>query len=159
MLGSIVNLTPVSLYSIDVMVEVVGTEPAVIPGIVFVVDSRIGILSPILILACLLFTTRSLGLAKTLANPKLRVVNNKQAKINIGDKLPILLSTTNTIPGITAGSVPTTSTITSIEYKDTGVKFTIEPSIHLNNDVTIKLQLEVTRLGDLQPLGNGQSQF
>ena len=92
--------------------------------------------------------------AKTLANPKIRVVNNKQAKVNIGDKVPILLSNTNTIPGTLPGTVPSTSTITSIEFKDTGVKLTVEPNIHLNNDVTIKLQIEVTRLGDLVILQN-----
>ncbi len=36
--------------------------------------------------------------AKTLAAPKVRVVNNKKAEINIGDKQPILLSTTNVFP-------------------------------------------------------------
>ena len=92
---------------------------------------------------------RSESNAKTLANPRLRVVNNKLAKINIGDKVPILLSTTNTIPGIVPGTVPTQSTITSIEYKDVGVKLSVEPNIHLNAQVTLKLQLEVTRLGDL----------
>jgi general secretion pathway protein D len=91
---------------------------------------------------------RSIANTKTLANPKIRVVNNKQAKINIGDKVPILLSTTNTIPGTVPGTVPTQSTITSIEYKDVGVKLTVEPTIHLNSQVTLKLQLEVTRLGD-----------
>jgi general secretion pathway protein D len=88
---------------------------------------------------------------KTLANPRVRVVNNKQAKINIGDKVPILLSTTNVVPAQTGG-IPTTSTITSIEFKDTGIKLTVEPNIHLNQDVTLKLQLEVTRLGDLVTL-------
>src|SRR5206468_7305803 len=89
---------------------------------------------------------------KTLANPRVRLVNNKQAKINIGDKVPILLSTTSTIPGTVPGTVPTQSTVTSIEFKDTGVKLTVEPVIHLNQDVTLKLQLEVTRLGDLVTL-------
>lgn len=92
--------------------------------------------------------------AKTLANPRIRVVNNKQAKVNIGDKVPILLSTTNTVPGIVPGAVPAQSTVTSIEFKDTGVKLTVEPSIHLNYDVTLKLQIEVTRLGDLVTLQN-----
>lgn len=97
---------------------------------------------------------------KTLANPKIRVVNNKQAKVNIGDKVPILLSNTNTnVPTGGAAATTTVNTITSIEYKDTGVKLTIEPNIHLNNDVTFKLTLEVTSLGNLQDLGNGQRQF
>src|SRR3989441_1224154 len=103
---------------------------------------------------------RSESNTKTLANPRVRVVNNKQAKINIGDKVPILLSTTSTLPAqTTTGAVPIQSTITSIEFKDTGVKLTEEPVIHLNQDVTLKLQLEVTRLGDLVDLGNGQKQF
>ena len=87
--------------------------------------------------------------AKTLANPKLRVLNNQKASINIGDKQPILLSTTNVLPGQAAtGAVPTTSTVTSIEFKDTGIKLTVEPVIHLNNSITLRLQVEVTRLGD-----------
>jgi len=94
---------------------------------------------------------RSEATTKTLANPRVRVVNNKQAKINIGDKVPILLSTTSVIPGTTTG-IPTQSTVTSIEFKDTGIKLTVEPIIHLNQDVTLKLQLEVTRLGDLVTL-------
>src|SRR5437016_11516330 len=94
---------------------------------------------------------RSEATTKTLANPRVRVVNNKQAKINIGDKVPILLSTTSVITGTTTG-IPTQSTVTSIEVKDTGIKLTVEPIIHLNQDVTLKLQLEVTRLDDLVTL-------
>lgn len=87
--------------------------------------------------------------AKTLASPKLRVINNKSASINIGDKQPILLSTTNVLPGQAAtGAIPTTSTVTSIEFKDTGVKLTVEPSINLMDEVTMKIKVEVTRLGD-----------
>lgn len=87
--------------------------------------------------------------AKTLAAPKLRVLNNKQATIQVGDKQPILLSTTNVLPGQAAtGAVPTTSTVTSIEFKDVGVKLTVEPVIHLDDQLTLKLKVEVTRLGD-----------
>jgi general secretion pathway protein D len=86
---------------------------------------------------------------KTLASPKLRVLNNKQASVNIGDKQPILLSTTNVLPGQAAtGAVPTTSTVTSIEFKDVGVKLTVEPTIHLVDELTLKLKIEVTRVGD-----------
>ena len=87
--------------------------------------------------------------AKTLAAPKVRVVNNKKAEINIGDKQPILLSTTNVLPGQAAtGAVPTTSTVTSIEFRDTGVKLTVEPSIHLGNELSLKMKIEVIRLGE-----------
>src|SRR5690606_7909511 len=36
--------------------------------------------------------------AKTLSNPTLRVLNNQKASINVGDKQPILLSTSNVLP-------------------------------------------------------------
>jgi general secretion pathway protein D len=91
--------------------------------------------------------------AKTLAAPKVRVVNNKKAEVNIGDKQPILLSTTNVLPGQAAtGAVPTTSTVTSIEFRDTGVKLTVEPSIHLANELSLKMKIEVIRIGDLVTL-------
>jgi general secretion pathway protein D len=87
--------------------------------------------------------------AKTLSSPKLRILNNEKGSINVGDQVPILLSTTNVLPGQAAtGAVPTTSTVTSIEFKDTGIKLTIEPTVHLNNSITLRLQIEVTRLGD-----------
>ncbi|MGQ0812286.1 MAG: secretin N-terminal domain-containing protein [Nitrospiraceae bacterium] len=87
--------------------------------------------------------------AKTLAAPRVRVVNNKKAEINIGDKQPILLSTTNVLPGQAAtGAVPTTSTVTSIEFRDTGVKLTVEPSIRLANELALKMKIEVIRLGE-----------
>ena len=87
--------------------------------------------------------------AKTLASPKVRVVNNKKAEINIGDKQPILLSTTNVLPGQAAtGAVPTTSTVTSIEFRDTGVKLTVEPSLHLGNELSLKMKVEVIRVGE-----------
>lgn len=87
--------------------------------------------------------------AKTLASPKVRVMNNKKAEINIGDKQPILLSTTNVLPGQAAtGAVPTTSTVTSIEFRDTGIKLTVEPSIRLGNELSLKMKVEVIRVGD-----------
>jgi len=91
--------------------------------------------------------------AKTLASPKVRVMNNKKAEINIGDKQPILLSTTNVLPGqATTGAVPTTSTVTSIEFRDTGVKLTVEPSIRLGNELSLKMKVEVVRVGEKEIL-------
>jgi len=82
-------------------------------------------------------------------------MNNKKAEINIGDKQPILLSTTNVLPGQAAtGAVPTTSTVTSIEFRDTGVKLTVEPSIRLGNELSLKMKVEVIRVGDqIKPFG------
>ncbi len=98
------------------------------------------------------------GEAKTLANPRIRVLDNKQAKVNIGDKVPIKLSTTTTsLP--TTGVAQSTSTATNIEFKDVGIKLTVKPKVDLSNDVTLELSLEVTSLGDKVDLGDGTTQF
>lgn len=102
--------------------------------------------------------------AKTLAKPNIRVVDNKSAKVNIGDKFPVLISTTTFSPTgtTTTGGTTTaagTSVSTSIEFKDVGIRLTVEPNIHLNNDITLKLNLTVSSLGDRVDLGGGQSQF
>lgn len=76
--------------------------------------------------------------AKTLANPKIRVLNNGKAKIHIGDRVPIITTTT----------VPNAATQTNIQYQDIGVKLNVEPTLRTENDVTLKLSLEVSSLGD-----------
>ncbi|MBI1822874.1 MAG: hypothetical protein HY200_07685 [Nitrospirae bacterium] len=95
--------------------------------------------------------------AKILANPKIRVLDGKAAKINIGQRVPILLSSTSNAVAPGSGITPTTATNT--EFKDTGIKVSAEPSIHLNNDVLLKLSLEVSSLGDQVDLGQGVKQF
>lgn len=91
--------------------------------------------------------------AKTLANPRIRVVDNKTAKINIGDKVPInLITTTSAPPSANNTGVPTQTT--STEFKDVGIKLDIKPSIRLNNDVTMDLKLDVTSLGDVDQQAN-----
>ncbi|MDO8445040.1 MAG: cohesin domain-containing protein [Deltaproteobacteria bacterium] len=77
------------------------------------------------------------GGAKTLANPKIRVVNNGKAKIHIGDRIPIITSTL----------LSTGQSQTSVQYQDVGVKLNVEPNIHIEGDVTIKVSLEVSSIG------------
>ncbi len=89
--------------------------------------------------------------SQTLANPRVRVLNNKQAKFLIGDRIPIQ---TSTIQSTTVGQVTST-----FEYKDVGIKLNIEPTVHLNNTVTLKLGLEISSLGDAINFGNGQVQY
>jgi general secretion pathway protein D len=101
---------------------------------------------------------KSVSNTKTLASPKLRVRNREKASINVGDKQPILLSTTNVLPGQAAsGATPTTSTVTSIEFKDVGIKVTVEPTINLNNAVSLRLQVEIVTIGPLITLQGGDN--
>jgi general secretion pathway protein D len=77
--------------------------------------------------------------AKTLANPKVRVVNNKSAKIHIGDRVPLRAATIVDATG---------QTRTTFDYKDIGIRLSVEPVIHLDNSATVKLGLEVSSLGE-----------
>lgn len=83
--------------------------------------------------------------AKTLANPKVRVMSSKVAKIHIGDRVPLRAATLVDALG---------QTRTSYEYRDVGIKLSVEPIVHLDNSSTVKLGLEVSSLG--QNLGTVQ---
>lgn len=73
----------------------------------------------------------------TLASPVLRVSNREKAKIHIGDRVPVISATS--VPS-TQGPVITES----ITYLDVGLKLEVEPTIHLNDEVAIKVMLEVS---------------
>ena len=71
-----------------------------------------------------------------LANPRIRVRNKTKAKILIGDKVPVI-TTTSTSTGFVSESV---------QYVDVGLKLDVEPRVALNDDVSIKIGLEVSSL-------------
>ncbi|WP_322026522.1 hypothetical protein [Burkholderia sp. BCC1977] len=77
------------------------------------------------------------GSTRTLANPRIRVVNHEKASVLIGDKVPVITSTVN----------QTSNAITeSVNYLDVGLKLEVEPEIHVDNDVTMKVSLEVSNI-------------
>lgn len=78
----------------------------------------------------------NLSIGDVLANPRIRVANREKAKIHVGEKRPFF--TANVQPGINS---IVTSTPTFI---DLGVKLDVEPRIGSNNDVTMKITLEVS---------------
>lgn len=77
--------------------------------------------------------------AKILANPKVRVVNQKEAKIHIGDRVPLRSSSILDATG---------QTRTTFEYQEIGIRLAVQPQIHPNNDTTLKVSLEVSALGE-----------
>lgn len=80
----------------------------------------------------------STGVANLLANPQIRARNREKAKVVIGDKLPVFTTTTT--------SNGTISNTVQITYQDVGLKLDVEPVVQLDNDVTIKLALEVSSI-------------
>ena len=71
-----------------------------------------------------------------LANPRIRVRNKEKAKILIGDRVPVI-TTTSTSTGFVSESV---------NYVDVGLKLEVEPTIYLDEEVAIKVNLEVSSL-------------
>ena len=80
---------------------------------------------------------REVGDFNILANPRIRSKNREKARIMIGDRFPVVSTTTSA----------TTALISeSISYIDVGLKLEVEPSVSLDGDVTIKLALEVSAI-------------
>jgi general secretion pathway protein D len=78
------------------------------------------------------------GDSNTLANPRIRVRNKEKAKVVIGEKVP---SITTTVSAGTAGFAQE-----SINYLDVGLTLNVEPTIYLNNEVAIRIALQVSNL-------------
>jgi general secretion pathway protein D len=69
-----------------------------------------------------------------LANPRIRVKSKEKAHIHIGDKVPVITTT--------AGATGFVSE--TVNYLDVGLKLDVEPVVTLENDVNIKVALEVS---------------
>lgn len=88
---------------------------------------------------------------RVLARPQLRVMEGKKASVHIGDKEPIPTASLN-YPTTTGSTyVP----MTSYTYQDIGVKIDIEPKVHHNREVTIKLKAEVSNVSGTVKGTNG----
>jgi general secretion pathway protein D len=72
-----------------------------------------------------------------LANPRIRVKNKEKARIHIGDRVPVITTT-----AAATGSFVSES----ISYLDVGLKLEVEPVISLDDDVAIKVGLEVSSI-------------
>jgi general secretion pathway protein D len=85
------------------------------------------------------------GTSNLLANPRIRVHNREKANILIGDKVPVITTTSNAT-GFVAENV---------QYLDVGLKLAAEPVIHPSNDVSIRLSLEVSSIANQVTTPNG----
>jgi general secretion pathway protein D len=92
--------------------------------------------------------------SELLAKPQLRISEGQKAQLVIGDKVPIPTTTFNTANTVGGSIVP----ITSFQYQDVGIKIEVEPRVHHNKEVTLKLTLEVSQLGETVTFTAGQSQ-
>jgi general secretion pathway protein D len=91
------------------------------------------------------------GDSETLAAPRIRVRNKEKAKVVIGDKLPTITTTISSGVGGFASE--------SVNYVDVGLKLDVEPTIYLNNEVGIRISLEVSNLVDTVTTKGGTTAY
>jgi general secretion pathway protein D len=77
------------------------------------------------------------GNTSVLANPRIRVKNKEKARIHIGDRVPVITTTAAATGGFVSESV---------SYLDVGLKLEVEPLIYLEDEVGIKVGLEVSNI-------------
>ncbi|HVT02605.1 MAG TPA: cohesin domain-containing protein [Thermoanaerobaculia bacterium] len=78
--------------------------------------------------------------ATLLAKPQLRISEGEKASLHIGSRVPV--PSTSTIIAGGGTQVP----ITSFTYQDIGIKISLEPRVHHNREVTLKLTVEVSNI-------------
>ncbi len=92
--------------------------------------------------------------SRTIAKPSVRVTEGEQAEILIGDRVPIPTTSFNTSQTIGGNIVP----ITSFTYQNVGITVQIEPRVHHNKEVTLKVQVEVSQISSFVEATGGNRQ-
>ncbi|NWA10795.1 secretin and TonB N-terminal domain-containing protein [Pseudomonas gingeri] len=75
------------------------------------------------------------GNTVTLANPRIRVKNREKAEIKIGDKIPVITSTTANL-----------MTTASVSYQDVGLSIEVQPNISLNDEINLQMVIDMTHI-------------
>lgn len=94
--------------------------------------------------------------AELLAKPQLRISEGQKAQLLIGSKVPVPVTQFQSVGSGGVGGV--TSPVTSYQYQDIGIKIEVEPRVHHNKEVTLKLMVEVSNQ-EGNAVGTTQPQF
>jgi general secretion pathway protein D len=76
------------------------------------------------------------GAVNLLANPRIRVKNRDKARIHIGERVPVITTTSTANVGVSS----------SVSYLEVGLKLDVEPNVFLEDEVAMKVQLEVSNI-------------
>ncbi|WP_019881523.1 MULTISPECIES: hypothetical protein [unclassified Methylophilus] len=80
-----------------------------------------------------------------LASPKIRVKNRDRAKIHVGDKIPVLTSVASAQGFVSQ----------NVNYIEVGIKLDVEPVIQMQDQVSIKVGMEVSNITDQVTTSSG----
>ena len=94
---------------------------------------------------------KSNGDARLVASPNVRVSSGETGEVNIGEKISTTQSQLSLPTTGAAGSAAGSSLLggvgqTSFSYEDVGVKIKVEPRVHNNGEITLKIDSTVTTL-------------
>jgi general secretion pathway protein D len=92
------------------------------------------------------------GSTNIIANPTVRILDRQKARLLVGERRPFQISSISSVPSVagTTTTTPTgavTTTQTNVEYRDLGLKMTLTPTVHLNGEVTVELNFEISAAG------------
>jgi len=93
---------------------------------------------------------------KIIQDPELRSVDGQQAKLKIGDRIPI--ATGSFQAGVGVGAVGTAGLVnplvnTQFQYQDVGVNIDITPRVHPNHEISLKTKIEVSSVTGTSTIG------
>jgi general secretion pathway protein D len=89
-------------------------------------------------IAASLTALETLTKINVISAPKLMVLNNQTASLQVGDQVPILSETSTSTIGTNA------PVVNSIEYRDTGIILRITPRVNSGGEVLLDLSQEVS---------------
>ena len=84
-----------------------------------------------------------------LASPHILALDNKEAKIEIGDEVPVATSVTQA--GVDSTLIGNTTS--QVQFKSVGTILTVTPHINEKKQVTMKVSQEVSEIGDSVKIG------
>jgi general secretion pathway protein D len=93
---------------------------------------------------------------KIIQNPELRSIDGQQAKLKIGDRIPI--ATGSFQAGVGVGAVGSAGLVnplvnTQFQYQDVGVNIDLTPRVHPNHDISLKTKIEVSSVTGTSTIG------
>ena len=93
---------------------------------------------------------------KVIQDPEVRSVDGQDAKLTIGDRIPI--ATGSFQAGVGVGAVGTAGLVnplvnTQFQYQDVGVKIDITPRVHPNHEISLKTKIEVSSVTGTSTIG------
>jgi general secretion pathway protein D len=92
---------------------------------------------------------------KIIQNPEIRALDGQQAKLNIGQRVPV--ATGSFQAGVGVGTTAVNPLVnTQFQYIDVGVNIDVTPHIHANREVSMKVGVEVSSVASYATIGGIQ---